>query len=131
MKLWQSILLTLGIVVFILIIPMQNKDGLVFWVVLLSAIWSYADAGNKDINKYKITFAPTAGAVAVGMFFLWIIYFPLYLSIRSKMMNSQIGLREEGKVIKGSGGWTLAMPFLIIIGMIFLLSAMAIARLLK
>jgi len=126
MKLWQSILLTILIIIIgVYIIP--DSRGFFGIIVLISAIWGYVDAGNREIKKYKTFFATNPGHVALGMFFLWAIYFPWYLSFRHKIMHGQAPVKEETKIDKRSGAWLILRPILLIVIILIILAIIALS----
>ena len=125
MKLWQAILLTLAIA---LVGAFLLPSDAIKLIPFLSAFWAYIDAGNRDIKKYKTFFATNPGYVAIGMFLLWPIYFPWWLSFRYKIMHGQAPLKEESKVDKRSGAWLIIRPILLIVIILIILGIIAASR---
>ena len=101
MKPW--IINTIAIVLFIvlaielsLLIP-QKAGSILYFLILVSALWAYSDAKRLQIQKYKgdrFSPASTPGGVFAVCAILWVVGFPMYISYRAKIIEGKVPLKD-------------------------------------
>lgn len=91
MKLWQSLLLVLGVFILLLFFPENIAKKIGSLLVSASAVWVYVDSKKLNAREYKSSFfAMSPGGLFVGTLLLWIFFFPGYLSLRYKITHNLI-----------------------------------------
>lgn len=95
MKIGQAILIT----ILIVIVSFLFHLGYLFliFVALPSAIWAYIDSRKIGIEKYESTGFSNINKphiVFLSMLGLWLLFFPWYLSYRSKIKRGEAKLRK-------------------------------------
>ena len=95
MKTWQAIIFTIALLFVGVFLSTLFRSGLVTWLlVLLSSLWAAIDSSKLQLKKYKtgIAYSPIVLFIAVAA--LWVIGFPWYLSVRYKIKNGSLPLKE-------------------------------------
>ena len=88
LSLGLSIMITFGILIGAIIINAVTHTMFIPFLLLIGcAIWAAIDSSNLEIRKYYSGFISAPWAVCVGMFMLWIVVFPWYLTHRSKIKS--------------------------------------------
>lgn len=101
MKPWQINIVLIVVVIAILgFLPEGDARKLVGSIIVIaSAIWVYIDSKKLEINKYKktiLSLSTTPFGSAFVVFLLWPIAFPMYISLRRRIKDKKIPLKEIG-----------------------------------
>jgi hypothetical protein len=94
MKVWQSILLTLGLFILCAILEKITHISVTMFMVLGTALWIAIDSTKIELVKYKsgISYGPIVLFFAcVGV---WFLGFPWYLIVRGKIKNGEAVLKN-------------------------------------
>jgi|GEM_PF-1183699 len=72
-------------------------------VVIGTALWVYFDAKKLGLARYR-TGLLNPEVTTIGCFMMWIVAFPWYLSVRHKIKNGQMPLRNPPREPDTPGG---------------------------
>ena len=90
MKLWQAILLTLGIWVGSVVVYILIHHNLMWYIIPGTTLWAAIDSSKIQLRLYRYGVGP------IAFFFLclwwWIIAFPWYLWMRYKIKTGKAEL---------------------------------------
>lgn len=90
--------ISLGIILPFCLVVLYNENlgkGLVGLVVLATSIWAAFDSSRVGLRAYKTALAAHPVILMIGMWLLWIITFPWYLVVRSKILAGILERRER------------------------------------
>lgn len=93
MKTGLAILFAIGLVVCALVLTGITRLNFVWPMIVITGIWAAWDSSKIELKKYKsgISYGPVV--IFICHFFLWIIAFPWYLSMRYKIKNGLAQLK--------------------------------------
>jgi hypothetical protein len=94
MKLWQAILLTLGIYIGCIYFFIITGHHLLWYIIPATSLWAAIDSSQIQLKRYRY------GAGPFVFFFLlccgcWVVGFPWYLWMRYKIKNGTAELKTD------------------------------------
>ena len=90
MKLWQGMLLWLGIIALAFWLPWTG-----WFTVIGTSIWAAIDSGKIGLYKYKSQMAVKPFVLFIALFVLWIVVFPCYLYERYRIKKGTVQLKDK------------------------------------
>jgi hypothetical protein len=90
---WMAILITIGILLFMIVGIEVVGPFFPFLVVVGSAIWVAVETSKLELNKYKSGNSPIV--MFAGCCLLWIVVFPWFLVMQSKVKNGLAQLKNN------------------------------------
>lgn len=91
-----NLIVLIGVFVLMILLPEESASSVGVLIVIASSIWAARDASQLQINKYASKFLSvgnTPNAVAVSIFLIWPLAFPMYISYRQKIIDGKIPLK--------------------------------------
>jgi hypothetical protein len=97
MKTSQAILLTIALLLLTTTIGVNiagKNVTLSYLMIFGTAIWAAIDSSRVHLQRYKsgISYAPVV--LFFGLLLLWVVVFPWYLSVRSKILSGTAVLKN-------------------------------------
>ena len=100
MSLGISILVSIGIVIGTVVIgAILGKPEVITLMVVVTSLWAAIDASRLGTKKYKNPILTRTHPVWIFFecLFIWIIWFPWYLTFRGKVKRGEVELKEKYK----------------------------------
>lgn len=91
LKWWQAILITIGVLIGMIVGVPVVGSYFPFLVVGATAIWATVETSRLRLGKYKSGVNPFF--MFIGSCLLWIVVFPLFLVMQSKVKNGVAELK--------------------------------------
>jgi hypothetical protein len=99
MKAGQAIILTIALIIVGGFLSASFHTGLIAqWLVVISSLWVAIDSSKLQLKKYKTGIAYPPVILFIAVCLVWVIGFPWYLSVRYKIKNGLLPLKEPGVV---------------------------------
>ena len=90
MKLWQGMLLWLGIIALAFWLPWTA-----WFTIIGTSIWAAVDSSKVGLHRYKSQIAVKPFVLFIALLILWIVVFPWYLYERHRIKKGAVQLKDK------------------------------------